>query len=69
MDIDYSGEKFAFPSDFTVEPAKGLTKREWFMGMAMMGLRANPHVMQEEHEMIARIAIEAADAMIEELGK
>ena len=57
----------AYPHDFGMEPCKGLTKKEWFMGMALMGLYANPNIMVEEHEMIAGIAVNAAEALMEEL--
>lgn len=58
--------KHAYPHDFGMEPSKGLTKHEWFMGMALMGLYANPKTDIENHGMIARIAIDAADALVEE---
>lgn len=52
---------------------RGMTKREWFAGMALMGLCAN---VQEEHadkpyapEVIAKIAYGLADAMIQESQK
>lgn len=60
--------KHAYPHDFGMEPCKGLTKKEWFMGMALMGLYANPKIMVEEHQMIAGIAVEAAEALMEEIS-
>lgn len=58
---------FPLPSG-TVEP--GLTKREWFIGMALMGLCANSipgrHHHANEH---AKEAISNADAVLDLLAK
>ncbi len=51
----------AYPHDFSMEPCKGLTKREWFMGMALMGLYANPKTNVEDHENLSLIAYDAAE--------
>lgn len=45
----------------------GLTKREWFAGMAMMGLRAQKLLNPSEE--IASLAIRDADALIAKLSK
>lgn len=38
MDKDKNRQESAFPNDWDL----GLTKREWFAGMALQGLLANP---------------------------
>lgn len=67
-----------FPSgDFqNMEPLNGLTKREWFAGMALQGMLADSndvpkselkkHGVEEVHDYIAQAAFEYADAMIKE---
>jgi hypothetical protein len=54
----------------------GLTKREWFAGLAMEGLLADSEDRSEEikpgetcAEATARLAVEHADALIKELNK
>lgn len=47
-------------------PQDGLTKRECFAGLAMQGLSADNHL---DIENAVRIAVELADALIEELNK
>lgn len=46
----------------------GLTKREWFTGMAMQGLAANPEGWPVKSDIIAKYAVEFADALIAELN-
>lgn len=41
----------------------GLTKREWFAGMALQGLLANPSVILKQTD-IPELSFEYADAMI-----
>jgi hypothetical protein len=48
----------------------GLTKREYFAGLAMQGICVEKHVERdEEREKIARWSVKIADALIEELEK
>ena len=68
MDIDYTGEDYAFPSDFTVVPAKGLTKEEYIATALMAALLANPQYSSWTIHETARQAINCCNALKEELG-
>ena len=54
---------------------RGLTKREWFAGMAMQGICANAYMSEKMESMtltvkdVALFAISQADAFIAELNK
>jgi lipopolysaccharide biosynthesis regulator YciM len=54
-------------------PQKGLTKREYFAASALQGLLTiytdNLTPFKENIECIARLAVNAADALIDELSK
>ncbi len=58
-------------------PQKGLTKREYFSGLAMQGLLSNPEWMKEhkgqkyimENTIIAEIAIKTADEFLKQLDQ
>lgn len=66
----------AFPhvADFGIDDrsmAEGLTKREWFAGMAMQGMLANPNEKRQypdlqDYAVKARVM---ADALIKELSE
>lgn len=61
----------AFPCDRIsinggVVCAPGLTRREWFAGLAMQGMHSNPNQSLVKKERIAEAAFAMADAMIEE---
>ena len=48
----------------------GLTKREWFAGMALSGFLANSNIKTSiDDSVVSRVAFEFADAMIEEGAK
>ena len=59
----------AFPTDGESQVAthlwhfSGLTKREWFAGMALQGLLANPSTILKQAD-IPELSFEYADAMI-----
>lgn len=56
---------FARPESEFTYGSTGLTKREWFAGMAMQGLLANPNNQADPFS----AAREAADRMLAELAK
>jgi hypothetical protein len=58
----------AFPFEGPTEYYGGLTKREWFAGMAMMGFLSNHDVdpMRTKYITIKEWAYNQADAMLEE---
>jgi hypothetical protein len=47
----------------------GLTKREYFAAMAMVGLLANPIAPETEYEDNMLFAVQHADALIDQLNK
>lgn len=49
--------------------AHGLTKREWFAGLAMQGMIAVPGHVNTTAATIATWAVEQADALLAELAK
>ena len=55
----------AFPNDSTGD--EGLTKREWFAGMALQGILAShPGYVNNEADKMAAAAFRMADTMIEQ---
>ncbi len=61
-----NGQSTAFPTDID----DGLTKREWFAGMAMQGLIACEIVMVSgDATELAKFAVEHADALIKKLAE
>jgi hypothetical protein len=64
--------KSAFPREFQ----SGLTKREWFFGMALKGLLANPDIIAEyrsdpnqpQPPLFVKEALRIADAALKELS-
>lgn len=59
----------AYPHDTGLAPCKGLTKREWYAGLAMVGLmpHAVTHVFTAQE--LAERAFEIADAMMYAIQK
>ena len=53
----------AYPHDTGLAPCKGLTKREWYAGLAMMGLIPNARGNLTAYE-LADQAFQIADAMM-----
>lgn len=48
------------------EPSEsGMTLRDWFAGMALQGLMANPNTEARSYKQCAQDAYVAADAMLE----
>ena len=62
---------FARPESEFTYGSTGLTKREWFAGMAMVGNVANsdPQMRPSSHQDVARWSVELADALLAELAK
>lgn len=56
-------------NDFTGDGSPGMSLRNWFAGMALQGLlaggKANSGTSKIDYAIVAKIAIEQADAMIE----
>jgi hypothetical protein len=55
----------AYPIDRTVQESFGLSKREWFAGMALAGLCQGYHENEVVADTVAARAFNIADAMIE----
>ncbi len=61
-----NGQSTAFPTDID----DGLTKREWFAGMALQGLIACETVMVSgDATELAKFAVEHADALLKQLAE
>ena len=58
----------AYPHDTGLAPCKGLTKREWYAGLAMLGLMPCAGVSLTTYELADR-AFEVADAMLYTIQK
>lgn len=61
-----NGNRQAFPDETT---SSGLSKREYFAGLAMQGLLANPHPEVVKGPDIEKSAVAIADALLLELSK
>lgn len=59
---------FARPESEFTHGSTGLTKREWFAGMAMQGFAADPEI-SGGYQAIASTAVAWADALLAELAK
>ena len=71
MYFGQNGEASEF-CPFEVHTCSGLTKREYFAGLAMQGILANNAANRDydgAEEQMARWAIYNADALLEELSK
>lgn len=65
-------DKLAFPSQtITGAYTLGMTLREWYAGLAMQGLLANPNLGYEpgESKVVGRVSRMMADDLIAELAK
>ena len=78
MTAEKLGKELAFPYQELASPGSGvwygLTKREYFAGLAMQGfVAANPPTTETNPDMVAKItaraAVSFADALLAELAK
>lgn len=60
-----NGNQLAFPTNSSLPGNFGLTKREWFAGMALIGISSTS---MEQFKEDAMMAIGIADAILEELA-
>jgi hypothetical protein len=63
--VDDGGHAFPMPSTAFQIGNPGMTKREWYAGMFMAGMAANPQWNDTDWADMAEQAFIAADAMIE----
>jgi hypothetical protein len=63
-----NGECGAFAKYGEGAHQKGLTKREYFAGLAMQGMLSNPETYGDR-EIMMQVAVENADALLKELHK
>ena len=64
-DIFYNEQDESFIKQ--VKPFIGLTKREYFAGLAMQGILANSSLNNLKEETVAEISVLCADKLLEQL--
>jgi hypothetical protein len=64
-----NGKQGAFASMNEFERQEGLTKREYFAGLAMIGLYSMKDAICWTEEDIAKMAVKQSDALLAELEK
>jgi hypothetical protein len=66
-----NGNESAFPtiSDECVSHQWGLSKREYFAGLAMQGMLSNSNFTNNTNDLIAIWSIQIADSLLEQLNK
>jgi len=65
-----NSKQSAFPRGFQDnQPLQtfGLTKREYFAGLAMQGLMANPHAIEWSEKQICMFSLTHADELLKQL--
>jgi hypothetical protein len=63
-----NGQQSAFPIlDETSKEQMGLTKREYFAGLAMQGIMASDSPLRRDRHDVAKRAIEVADELLKKL--
>ena len=61
---------FSYSGTTNIDSERGLTKREWFAGMALAGVMANDRTSSGTlDDTLAKVSVWAADALIAELNK
>lgn len=75
-----SGKQPAFPTDHVITDSfgnvegieskrwSGMTKREYFAAMAMQGYCANEMTNEKDYDIVAKMAISQADALLHQLN-
>lgn len=61
---DQGGSAFPWENNYGYE--RGLTKREWFAGMALIGLLNSDYMPKNDTEIISSDCYRYADAMLKE---
>ena len=67
-----NSENPAFPVDFVENHVteKGLTKREYFAGVAMQGLLSQYNLSKpEDQEIVCKMSVQLADELLNQLEK
>lgn len=59
----------AFPFETSLAKADGLTKREYFAGLAMQGMMSSKYHGEFLGKGLSRIAVKMADELLKELNK
>lgn len=75
--VDIDGQQFAFPTGTTQKWGDieighingGLTKREYFAGLAMQAYLSSPSFCGLERQTMVELAVLNADALLKELAK
>ena len=67
-DLVFSDKEYKNEIGIVYAKSKSLTKREYFAAMAMQGLLANPE-LTEDYVLIAKDAVQMADALINALNE
>ena len=67
-EIERKAKTIGMQRVFFDEAGMGLTKREWFAGMALQGLLAC-HIVFGTDEELAKFAVDHADALLKHLAE
>ena len=62
-----NGAQQAYPFEHAANNAPGLTKREYFAGLAMQGLCANSKSPRNQPKYLAELAVGQADELLKAL--
>lgn len=62
--VDENSSNPAFPVKSVMDYEHGLTKREYFSGLAMQGLVANMNFSEADEQTLAELAVDQADQLL-----
>jgi hypothetical protein len=65
----FTKSAFYHPAWGVDHPHEGLTKREYFAGVALQGIMSHPHISKLSNKQFAILSVELADALLEQLDK